>query len=120
MLGREFISHVYRIIVYVMLCGYSPIRAEDPKDIITETTRGDIRFHERYWGKISQEGERVTFGRRYKMCLCSVDDADEAKDFILALLKVDPKQRPTATEALQLPVGPGSLPPAAKAADHDV
>lgn len=39
-----------------MLCGYSPIRSEDPKDIIAETTRGDIQFHDRYWAKISQEG----------------------------------------------------------------
>ncbi|KAF8306760.1 Pkinase-domain-containing protein [Clavulina sp. PMI_390] len=69
------------IIVYVMLCGYSPIRAEDPKDIVAETARGDIQFHERYWSKISQA----------------------AKDFILALLKTDPKLRPTATEALKLP-----------------
>jgi calcium/calmodulin-dependent protein kinase I len=43
-----------------MLCGYSPIRAEDPKEIIAETTRGEIKFHERYWSKVSQEGEHTT------------------------------------------------------------
>jgi calcium/calmodulin-dependent protein kinase I len=104
-----------------MLCGYSPIRAENPKDIIAETTRGDIRFHQRYWGKISPEGAHITFSRQYgKMRSRSVDAVHKAKDFILTLLKVDPKQRPTAAEALQLPVGFGSLPPAANAADHDV
>lgn len=44
------------IITYVMLCGYSPIRADDPKEMVAETARGDIQFHDRYWSKISQEG----------------------------------------------------------------
>lgn len=39
-----------------MLCGYSPFRGEDPKDIIAETAKGNIEFQARYWGKISQEG----------------------------------------------------------------
>ncbi|KAF8324265.1 kinase-like domain-containing protein [Cantharellus anzutake] len=67
------------IITYVMLCGYSPFRSDVAKDIIAETTRGRIEFHERYWKKISQE----------------------AKDFISSLLKTNPDERPTAEEALR-------------------
>lgn len=45
-----------RIITYVLLCGYSPFRAEDTKEMIRETTDARIEFHERYWCKISDEG----------------------------------------------------------------
>ncbi len=65
-----------------MLCGYSPFRSEDAKDIVADTTRGRIEFHERYWKKISQE----------------------AKNFISSLLRVNPIERPTASEALRDPV----------------
>ena len=45
------------VITYVLLCGYSPFRAEDTKEMIKETTEARIEFHERYWSKISDEGE---------------------------------------------------------------
>ena len=45
-----------RVITYVLLCGYSPFRAEDTKEMIKETTEARIEFHERYWSKISDEG----------------------------------------------------------------
>jgi hypothetical protein len=36
---------------------------------------------------------------------CSLNHTDAvAKNFVMALLKVDPKERPTADEALRLPV----------------
>jgi len=60
-----------------MLCGYSPFRSEEAKDIVAETARGRIEFHDRYWKNISQE----------------------AKDFILSLLRTNPDERPTAAEA---------------------
>jgi len=66
------------IITYVMLCGYAPFRSEDPKDIVAETQRGRIEFHDRYWKNISQE----------------------AKDFILSLLKTVPQERLTAGQAM--------------------
>ena len=47
----------HRVITYVLLCGYSPFRAEDTKEMIKETTEARIEFHERYWSKISDEGE---------------------------------------------------------------
>jgi len=65
------------IITYVLLCGYSPFRSDDVKELIRETTAAKIEFHERYWKNISQE----------------------AKGFILALLDPDPAKRLTADEA---------------------
>ncbi|KAF9220364.1 Pkinase-domain-containing protein [Gyrodon lividus] len=65
------------IITYVLLCGYSPFKSDDAKEMIRETTEAKIEFHERYWSKIS----------------------DEAKIFIKLMLKSDPAQRPTAREA---------------------
>ncbi|KAH9850654.1 Pkinase-domain-containing protein [Lenzites betulinus] len=67
------------IITYVMLCGYSPFRSDDVKELIRETTAAKIEFHERYWGNVSAE----------------------AKDFVRSLLNPDPALRPTAEEALK-------------------
>ncbi|KAI0825242.1 kinase-like domain-containing protein [Trametes gibbosa] len=67
------------IITYVMLCGYSPFRSDDVKELIRETTAAKIEFHERYWGNVSAE----------------------AKDFVKSLLNPDPSKRPTADEALR-------------------
>ncbi|KAI0367501.1 Pkinase-domain-containing protein [Pilatotrama ljubarskyi] len=67
------------IITYVMLCGYSPFRSDDVKELIRETTEAKIEFHERYWSNVSPE----------------------AKDFVKTLLNPDPSKRPTAEEALK-------------------
>ncbi|ORX36251.1 kinase-like domain-containing protein [Kockovaella imperatae] len=69
------------VIAYTLLCGYSPWRAEDRSELVEETTRGKITFHERFWKKVSAS----------------------AKDFIRQLLKVDPKERCSPSEALQHP-----------------
>ncbi|KAI0735690.1 Pkinase-domain-containing protein [Earliella scabrosa] len=66
------------IITYVMLCGYSPFRSDDMKELIRETTEAKIEFHERYWSNVSAD----------------------AKDFVKKLLNPDPVKRPTAEEAL--------------------
>ncbi|KAL7413588.1 kinase-like domain-containing protein [Mrakia frigida] len=65
------------IITYVLLCGYSPFRSDDPNELMNETIRGRIEFHERYWKKPSAE----------------------SKEFIKLLLQTDPSKRPTADEA---------------------
>ncbi|KAG8933014.1 hypothetical protein FRC03_008634 [Tulasnella sp. 419] len=67
------------IITYVLLCGYPPFRSEDPAELVAETTRGNIQFHDRFWKNVS----------------------DEAKGFVKTLLNVDPANRPTADQALK-------------------
>ncbi|KAJ7080649.1 Pkinase-domain-containing protein [Mycena belliarum] len=69
------------IITYVLLCGYSPFRAEDAKTLVQETLAAKIEFHNKYWKNVSQE----------------------AKDFIKRLLSLDPAARPTAEQALRDP-----------------
>ncbi|KAF7368771.1 Protein kinase domain-containing protein [Mycena venus] len=69
------------IITYVLLCGYSPFRAEDTQTLIRETMEAKIEFHTKYWAKVS----------------------DEAKAFIKRLLSRDPEERPTAAAALDDP-----------------
>ncbi|KAI0033614.1 kinase-like domain-containing protein [Vararia minispora EC-137] len=67
------------IITYVLLCGYSPFRSDDVKELVRETTEAKIVFHDRYWKSVSPA----------------------SKAFIRALLAADPAARPTAREALQ-------------------
>lgn len=67
------------IITYVLLCGYTPFRSDDPQEVIKETTMAKFEFHETYWGNVS----------------------DEAKSFIKLLLNPNPSYRPIAEEALQ-------------------
>ncbi|BEI82323.1 hypothetical protein CcaverHIS002_0301910 [Cutaneotrichosporon cavernicola] len=69
------------IICYTLLCGYSPFRSEEKEQLIRETTRGKVVFHERFWKHVSET----------------------ARDFIRKLLVVDPKDRLSAAEALAHP-----------------
>ncbi|KAF8472259.1 Pkinase-domain-containing protein [Russula ochroleuca] len=69
------------IITYMLLCGYTPFRSDDMKELVRQTTEARINFHDRYWKNVS----------------------DEAKDFIRALLNPDPVHRLTAEQALARP-----------------
>ncbi|KAI5450774.1 Calmodulin-dependent protein kinase cmk2 [Naganishia albida] len=69
------------IITYVLLCGYTPFRSDDPKELVRETARGRIEFHAPYWNNVSEE----------------------ARNFIKELVVVDPHKRLTAEEALHHP-----------------
>lgn len=69
------------IITYVLLCGYSPFRANNTKTLIQENTEAKIDFQARYWTKVS----------------------DQAKNFIRRLAAADPDDRPTAQDALHDP-----------------
>lgn len=63
--------------------------------MVRETTEAKIEFHERYWSKVSDEGE-------VSDAFCSapfVTDKCAAKIFVKTLLNPDPSQRPTAQEA---------------------
>ncbi|KAI9461068.1 Pkinase-domain-containing protein [Russula earlei] len=66
------------IITYMLLCGYTPFRSDDMKELIRQTMEAKITFHDRYWKNVS----------------------DEAKGFIGALLNPDSAHRLTAEQAL--------------------
>lgn len=59
------------VITYTLLCGYSPFRSENLQDLIDECSTANVVFHERYWRDVS----------------------DDAKDFIMHLLRPDPEDR---------------------------
>jgi len=67
------------MVMYAMLSGWSPFSATDMEGLIKETIEGNIRFPNSRFGTISQD----------------------CKDCILNMLKTDPKERPSAREALQ-------------------
>ncbi|CCK73513.1 serine/threonine-protein kinase NDAI_0G05300 [Naumovozyma dairenensis CBS 421] len=71
------------VITYTLLSGYSAFIAESVEGFLEECTRSTypVKFHSPYWDNISQE----------------------AKDFILRALTIDPNDRPTAEELLQDP-----------------
>ncbi|KAL2129704.1 hypothetical protein VTI74DRAFT_7421 [Chaetomium olivicolor] len=66
------------IITYTLLCGYPPFRSENLQDLIDECSACRVIFHERYWKDVSED----------------------AKDFILKLLKAKPEERWTSERAL--------------------
>lgn len=71
------------VITYTLLSGYSAFIAESVEGFLEECTSGryPVKFHKPYWDNIS----------------------DDAKNFILRCLILDPSQRPTATELLTDP-----------------
>ena len=40
----------------MLLCGYTPFRADDMKEVIRQTTEARVDFHDRYWKNVSDEG----------------------------------------------------------------
>lgn len=71
------------VITYTLLCGYSPYKAESVDGFLDECIQDiqPVKFQKPYWDEISQE----------------------AKDFILRMLDLDPMRRPTASELLDDP-----------------
>ncbi|KAI1429961.1 Pkinase-domain-containing protein [Xylaria sp. FL1777] len=69
------------VITYTLLCGYSPFRSENLQDLIDECSKANVVFHERYWRDVSSD----------------------AKDFILHLLRPDPEDRWSSSQALKHP-----------------
>jgi calcium/calmodulin-dependent protein kinase I len=59
------------VITYTLLCGYSPFRSENLRDLLEECSSGSVVFHERYWKDVS----------------------GDAKDFILKLIVPEPEKR---------------------------
>ncbi|KAI3323528.1 Pkinase-domain-containing protein [Xylariaceae sp. AK1471] len=81
------------VITYTLLCGYSPFRSENLQDLIDECSTANVMFHERYWRDVS----------------------DDAKDFIMHLLRPDPEDRSTSQQALRHPWLSGE-----NASDHNL
>jgi len=70
------------IILYLCIAGYMPFMgAATDVEVVKQVCRGKFKFHDQYWGKISQD----------------------CKDLISSLLKVHPVQRCTLREALSSP-----------------
>eukprot|EP00551_Chaetoceros_affinis_P008224 CAMPEP_0203664150 /NCGR_PEP_ID=MMETSP0090-20130426/1616_1 /ASSEMBLY_ACC=CAM_ASM_001088 /TAXON_ID=426623 /ORGANISM="Chaetoceros affinis, Strain CCMP159" /LENGTH=380 /DNA_ID=CAMNT_0050527287 /DNA_START=163 /DNA_END=1305 /DNA_ORIENTATION=+ len=67
------------VILYILLAGYPPFNGNNQRELFRLIKKGRYVFHEQYWGSIS----------------------DDAKDLVSKLLVVDPKDRLTASEALQ-------------------
>jgi len=69
------------VIMYILLCGYPPFYDENDAQLFEKIMQCRYEFHEQYWEHIS----------------------NEAKELIRGLLKVDPKERLSAEEALKSP-----------------
>ena len=72
------------VITYTLLCGYSPFRSENLRDLIDETLSGQVVFHKQYWRDVSED----------------------AKDFILHLLRPKPHERWTSEVSYKPTVSP--------------
>ena len=42
------------VITYILIGGYPPFYADNDKELIRMTKRGNFEFHEEHWGEISQ------------------------------------------------------------------
>lgn len=69
------------VIAYILLAGFVPFDGHSQDEIQEEILCGEFDFDDEVWDDVS----------------------DQAKDFILTLLEYDPKERPTAEEALKHP-----------------
>ncbi|KAK9368402.1 kinase-like domain-containing protein [Lipomyces kononenkoae] len=67
------------VITYTLLCGYIPFRSETVDEFLIEVRENGVIFHEKYWRDISKD----------------------AKEFILAMLHIDPHKRYTTKQLLE-------------------
>jgi serine/threonine protein kinase len=66
------------VIMYILLVGYPPFNGANQRELFRLIKKGRYEFHEAYWKDISKEG----------------------KDLVSKLLVVDPKDRLTASQAM--------------------
>jgi calcium-dependent protein kinase len=69
------------VITYILLCGYPPFYGDSDTQIFESVKVGKFDFPSPEWDEISQS----------------------AKDFVIQLLKKDPRERPSAREGMHLP-----------------
>jgi hypothetical protein len=67
------------VLLYVLLCLYTPFDGDDDNDILRKVMRGKFAFPVEEWGCVSEE----------------------AKDFVKKLMSKYPRRRPSAKEALE-------------------
>ena len=79
--GTEVDMWSIGVITYILLCGFPPFYGETISEMFEQIMSGSFDYPEEYWNNISKD----------------------AQDFINLLLKVDPKERLTASEALKHP-----------------
>ena len=84
----------------MLLCGYTPFRSDDMKELKRQTTEARVNFHDRYWKNVSDEG-MVTW--TFQPHTLTTAPAHTAKAFIRALINPDPTHRLTAEQALAHP-----------------
>ena len=79
--GKPIDMWSFGVIVYILLCGYTPFNHQDRRVLMQLITQGRFAFHTEYWSIVS----------------------DGAKDFVSKLLVVDPLRRMTVDDALAHP-----------------
>ena len=67
------------VILFILIGGYPPFDNKDQKVKFSLIKKGAYKFHEKYWGHVSEE----------------------VKSLVVSLLCVDPEKRLSAAEALQ-------------------
>lgn len=85
------------MITYTVLCGYQPFQGEDNMELMDDIIHARYEFHERYWKNVSPDGNYwlIALQAIILNLQCFV-----ARAFIRSCLALNPKDRPTATEAL--------------------
>lgn len=86
--GKEVDMWSTGVIAYILLCGFPPFYHDNVPLLFESIMTADYDYPPDYWDEIS----------------------DEAIDFIDSLLVIDPKQRLTATQALEHPWLKGAAP----------
>lgn len=74
------------VLLYILLCGYPPFNGDDDDEIIESVKRADLVFYGTHFNlKIEEDWDNIS---------------REAKDLIKNMLKLNPKQRYSAKQAL--------------------
>ena len=68
------------VVVYMIICGYYPFYGDSTNEIVKHVASGKLDYPTAEWGGVAS-----------------------AKEFVSALLTVDPKERPSALEAIEHP-----------------